>query len=360
MLRTYREDSALPASPLLRMDIDTPVKRTYRARKTIVFETPGSEEMFEEMEDPFEHPESPQFSIGSDKFLDAEEVATGVSLPPEEIVDTLRRIIPFHYKRLPFLRRNLRSSFHAAFARHRARQKLPLPRSTSNNVPKVEWMYYLGTEYQWQTTQEGWCCQLCPSFSAFAFGAALLYHIHRDHPEVRAIRRRLRLEITLFPNKRGESITASTIKTSLEMEEWEDDELSAVTLSSQSLPHPASEGLPTDSFLFESEYETEQVDDTDFTSLQDLELPPALNFVSEDSNAVPKRLRVGGIQVYDRAMQEMPHNLNGVAAQERENRDEDICVDTNCSEENKAMVVIWGRWLETQRRVSSILPNQIS
>lgn len=130
------------------------------------------------------------------------------SPPPQRIYDRLNRIIGFNATKLPFLRRNLRLSFHSAFIASLSKGcPLPrIPKVAPDRLPIIQWEYQLqestdGQEeslLKWTTTQTGWLCQLCSAFPAFKLDSALLFHIERDHKEVTVTMVRNKIFISLL------------------------------------------------------------------------------------------------------------------------------------------------------------------
>jgi hypothetical protein len=127
------------------------------------------------------------------------------TVPPQIIRDVLRNIVNLNIQ-LPFLRRNIRLSFHAAFMQQFQNSRL-LPKILKPNSGKrtVYWEYQLRESVQegpsklrkWTTSQKGFLCQLCTVFPAFTSDFALLFHIERDHREVTATIVRNKIFISL-------------------------------------------------------------------------------------------------------------------------------------------------------------------
>jgi hypothetical protein len=64
-----------------------------------------------------------------------------------------------------------------------------------------------------------------------------------------------------------------------------------------------------------------------------------------------RRYRVGGVRLFDRIMRDVPLALHEIAAQEQRNKEEDLCFYEHAQDADKALAVMWGRWIARWRSV---------
>ncbi|KIM33083.1 hypothetical protein M408DRAFT_326740 [Serendipita vermifera MAFF 305830] len=199
------------------------------------------------------------------------------------------------------------------------RRSLPKVLDSTSSWSSVSWEYHTGFgSTSWENVQEGWTCQLCNIFSSFTLGSALMYHLQRDHSAVGARRKKLGF-------KKWKIIIDLVRPVS---------PISPAILSHESSPLP--ELVPSvidDTSSIEEEVIIEE----------DLRVLTTTTHMGDKVEA--RRYRVGGTKCYDLAMQEMPMPLRGIAAKTFECRENDMCLFTKCSDEEKAMAIIWGRWI---------------
>ena len=255
--------------------------------------------------------------------------------PPDSILDALRPFILTSLPpRLPYLRRNLRQSFYHAFLLHMAHRGRLIPKAPSyaSQQPSIHWEYHIAPKAEpWIVAQLGWTCQLCNFFPPFTLGSALMYHIQRDHSSCFARRkkigfRRWKISVKLFtsalsapPPVRIPDTPGNGMKT---------------------LPRVASrESIPGDT-------DGGAIEDPNRDEGSPIDDPiEELTSIMVNMETDVRRHRVGGIACYDLAMQETPMLLKGLAAKALEGRENDLCFYSKCSDKEKAMAIIWGRWI---------------
>lgn len=203
VLIACRDAASVQANLIRISETPGPAPRFY-ARKSVSVASTRSDDDEVSSEDLFSDTESevePQdVSTPGNTDYPTETVA-----PPQIIHDVLRRIVNLDIP-LPFLRRNIRLSFHAAFMQQFQNSR-SLPKMLKPNSPKrtVYWEYQLRESVQegpskllkWTTSQKGFLCQLCTVFPAFTSDSALLFHIEKDHREVTAAIVRNKIFISL-------------------------------------------------------------------------------------------------------------------------------------------------------------------
>lgn len=236
------------------------------------------------------------------------------SPPPPPILSRLKECGALSGVPVPFLRRNLVKSFEAYFRqdlKKKGRLAPKIARYTSRILPIVYWEYrYRPSEQRqctWQVTQKGWLCQLCSSFPPFSNGKAFIFHLRRDHSDVQVSCKKLAVRVwellVLFPSS-----------------------------------HPDSSPVMN------------QTIDTPQLGIE----PPKEPIEAKDHPYIPERAvkgqRVGGVRVFDIAIQEMPMPLRGLEAALLRCREEWLCMATICSDTDKAMAILWGRWAAQYRR----------
>jgi hypothetical protein len=314
--------------------------RLYQARKLVVQISDDSEP--ESVEDSAESvSDGGSSSCSSIEVYEPEPTATPflpepTPRPPEAILEAFRPILPtLLCPSLPFLRRNLKQSFYHVFVHHIAQQQRPIPKIPSyvSQPPTIQWKYRATSAADsWQIVQEGWSCHLCRSFPPFALGSALMYHLRRDHPSFIARRKKLgfrrwSITITLFKRVLPASSSVHTPKRSNYTREF-------------SPLGPSIEPVPQGTNLEHGDQSDDMVEQL------------AVVMMDLDTNEEVKRYRVGGIGCYDLAMQEMAMPLKGLAAKALEGRENDVCFYPKCSDREKAMAIIWGRWISQHRCVN--------
>lgn len=91
------------------------------------------------------------------------------------------------------------------------------------------------------------------------------------------------------------------------------------------------------------------------TQLIDLDKPDDASDVRRDliwEQCVQlRRYRVGGVRLFDRIMRDVPLSSHGITAQEQRNKEEDLCFYEHGQDADKALAVMWGRWIARWRSV---------
>lgn len=80
------------------------------------------------------------------------------------------------------------------------------------------------------------------------------------------------------------------------------------------------------------------------TPEQDLDIPVPSNSIHENRD-MPPVYRSGGMRIYDVAMREMPLPLKGLSAQAWLTREEDMIYYSIANDQDKAMGILWGRYV---------------
>jgi hypothetical protein len=309
-------------------------KQRYRAIKQVVKISDDSDpESVEDSDGSMQDvrsPSAPSVKKYVPKPIIAHSLLKAAARPPEAILKALRPTFPLSLSpKLPFLRRNLKQSFYHTFVHHIAQQQRAMPRIPSYpQPPSIRWKYRATPDANpWQIMQEGWSCQLCDSFPPFTLGSALMYHLKRDHSSIVARRKKLgfrkwRITVNLFEF----ALPASSLTSNQEHSSRRE---------SSSLPPTITESM--------------QLDDGDQTDDGVGQLAVAM--MELDTGGEVRRYRMGGIRCYDLAMQEMAMPLQGLAAKALEGRENDVCFYTKCSDKEKAMAIIWGRWISQHKCV---------
>ncbi|KAG8795562.1 hypothetical protein FRC16_010041 [Serendipita sp. 398] len=236
--------------------------------------------------------------------------------PPREILDSIRKIFPTQISKLPFLRRNLRLSFHQAFFTHLHQDDIlppKIPRYTETIYPLIYWEYKLEESselYRWRCKQPGWLCQLCPCFPPFAVGSALLHHIHCDHPEVIVSKKKLqkrvwRLRILLV----GEA-------------QFSSPEVVPLQINHENIQEPSPESPRSMKSFSVTEQEI-------------------------GVNCQPQTLKdhYRTQYAYQIAVEYMPLPVFGFDAETHLSKEEDLIYFVQSSDEDKGLEILWGRWL---------------
>jgi hypothetical protein len=198
-------DAASVQANLIRMsETPGPVPRFYARKSVSVASTRSDDDEVPSEEDMLSDTES-EVELQGVSTPGNTDYPTETVAPPQIIRDTLRRIVNLDIP-LPFLRRNIRLSFHATFMRQFQNTR-SLPKVLKPNSAKrtVYWEYQLRESVQedpskllkWKTPQKGFLCQLCTVFPAFTSDSALLFHIKKDHREVTATIVRNKIFISL-------------------------------------------------------------------------------------------------------------------------------------------------------------------
>ncbi|KAG8814178.1 hypothetical protein FRC17_001257 [Serendipita sp. 399] len=258
--------------------------------------------------------------------------------PPPEILGCIRQMASSCLAKTPFLRRNLRLSFDQAFFAHLRQQRaLPLniPQYTEFIYPVIYWEYRLEERghpvHKWRCKQPGWLCQLCPCFPPFALGSALIYHIQRDHTEVEVSRRklgkrlwRLRIQLAAKPSTSDDPETISLPTTHDPIIELSPPSHETVDSFDSTEPRPGFEKVPN--------------------------ISRGQKFVETDERGAithlkPRILRYGGYRAYDLAIQRMPLPLLGFNTEAQLAKEEDTIGYIQSRDEDKALAIMWGRWI---------------